>query len=124
ESRVARRRGALKAIEASRVRGHDIVDADALKSPRRTLDAVAFVAALGLATVLSWIYAPRTSIFEEMYAAEGTEGLYQDLNFYGAFLVSYILFVLLFVDSEYSRPVARRWMRLPVLGTTLFTLLF
>ena len=114
----------LKAIEASRVRGHDIVDADAVKSPRTVLDAVAFVAALGLATALSWIYAPRTSIFEEMYAAEGTEGLYQDLNFYGAFLASYIVFVLLFVDAECSRPAARRWKQLAVLGTTLFILIF
>ena len=73
---------------------------------------------------MSWIYAPRTSIFEEMYAAEGTEGLYQDLNFYGAFLASYIVFVLLFVDAECSRPAARRWKQLAVLGTTLFILIF
>lgn len=114
----------LKAIEASRVGERDLADAAAVESPRRTLDAIAFVAALALATALSWVYAPRTSIFEEMYAAEGTEGIYQDLNFYGAFLASYILFVLLFVDAEYSRPAARRWKRLGVLGTTLFTLVF
>ena len=114
----------LKAIEASRIGERRFVDAGPAESPMRTLDAVAFVAALGLATALSWVYAPRTSIFEEMYAAEGTEGLYQDLNFYGAFLASYILFVLLAVDAEYSGPAARRWKRLGVLGTTLFTLIF
>ena len=114
----------LKATEASWVGTWDLVDAGAVESPGRTLDAIAFVAALGLSTALSWVYAPRTSIFEEMYAAEGTEGLYQDLNFYGAFLASYILLVLLFVDAEYSPPAARRWKRLGVLGTTLFILIF
>jgi hypothetical protein len=114
----------LKAIEGSRVGERDLVDVAAEESSRRTLDAIAFVAALGLATALSWVYAPRTTIFEETYAAEGTEGLYQDLNFYGAYLASYILLVLLFVDAESSRPPARRWKRLGVLGTTLFTLIF
>jgi hypothetical protein len=114
----------LKAIEAGLAGEWGSIDADPVESPRRTLDAVAFVAALGLATALSWVYAPRTTIFEEMYATEGTEGLYQDLNFYGAYLASYILFVLLFVDAEYSRATARRWKRLGVLGTTLFTLIF
>src|SRR5882724_8814642 len=114
----------LKAVEASRVGEGASSGRDAVHAPGRTLDSVAFVAALGLATALSWVYAPRTSIFEEMYSAEGTEGLYQDLNFYGAFLASYILFALLFVDAEYSRPTARRWKRLGVLGATLFTLIF
>jgi len=114
----------LKAIEASRVGGRDLVDADAVESPRWTLDALTFVAALGLAIALSWVYAPRTTIFEELYAAEGTGGLYQDLNFYGAFLASYVLLVLLFVDAEHGRPMARRWKRLAVLGTTLFIMIF
>jgi hypothetical protein len=114
----------LKAIEASRVGERDLVASDALEPPRRTLDALAFVAALGLATALSWVHAPRTTIFEEVYAAEGTEGFYQDINFYGAFLVSYLLLVLLFVDAEHSRPAARRWKRLAVLSTTLFALIF
>jgi hypothetical protein len=115
----------LKVIEARRVREEDLDDADTeTASPGKALDALAFVAALGLATALSWVYAPRTTIFEEAYAAEGTEGLSQTLNFYGAFLASYILLVLLFVDAEYSRPVARRWKRLAVLGTTLFILIF
>jgi O-antigen polysaccharide polymerase Wzy len=116
--------GGLKAIEASRVGEPSFGRADAVESPRRTLDAVAFGAALGLATALSWIYAPRTTIFEESYAAEGTEGLYQDLNFYGAFLASYVLLVLLFVDAEHSRPVARRWKRLTILVTTFFIMIF
>ena len=110
----------FKTIEASRAGEREVP----ARVPGRTLDAVAFVTALGLAIMLSWVYAPRTSIFEAMYAAEGTEGLYQELNFYGAFLASYILLVLLFVDAEYSRPAARRWKRIGVLGATLFTLIF
>jgi hypothetical protein len=114
----------IKVIETRRIGERGAVDADAIESRRRTLDATAFMVALGLAAALSWIYAPRTSIFEEMYAAEGTEGLYQDLNFYGSFLASYILLALLFVDAEYSSPAARGWKRLGVLVTTLFILIF
>jgi len=115
----------LKVIEARRGGERDPEGANgATEAPRKTLDALAFAAALGLATALSWVHAPRTTIFEEMYAAEGTEGFEQDLNFYGAFLASYLLLVLLFVDAEQSRPAARRGKRLAVLGTTLFTLIF
>ncbi len=113
----------IKTIEITRV-GEQERGPLAVESPMRTLDAITFLTALGLATALSWVYAPRTTIFEEMYAAEGTEGLYQDLNFYGAFLASYLLMVLLFVDAEFSRPAARRWKRVAVIGTTLFTLIF
>jgi hypothetical protein len=114
----------LKAIEAMRVTDASSVGIASVGPPGRTLDAITFVAALGLATALSWVYAPRTSIFEEMYGAEGTEGLYLDLNFYGSVLASYLVFVLLFIDAEYSRPMVRRWKRLGVLATTLFTLVF
>jgi hypothetical protein len=91
---------------------------------RRSLDAFAFVTLLALAAVLSWAYAPPRTIFEEAYGAGDNQGLAESLNFYGAFLASYVLIVLLFVDAERSPRAARRAKFAAIITTTLSILVF
>lgn len=71
-----------------------------LTEPRRRyrLGSLAYFLLCGFALLLSWLNAPAGTIFSDVYSA--ALGYAQIFNFNGAFLVSYSIVVLLYVDAE------------------------
>jgi hypothetical protein len=90
----------------------------------RVLGMIAFVGLALAAVGLSWLYAPTATIFAAQYAAEGTTGAYRRINFNGAYLLSYLLMGLLFIDAERSRAGVRRAKMAAVLGATAWIVVF
>ena len=68
--------------------------------PRRVLPLWCSVALTFLATFLSVHRAPPKSLFAVAYATVGNTAIADKLNFNAAFLVSYLLLVLLVIDVE------------------------
>lgn len=66
----------------------------------RVLSAAPFLSLLLAAIVLSQISAPSETIWEASYASEQTESSGAKMNFNGSFLVSYLILILLYIDSE------------------------
>jgi hypothetical protein len=81
-----------------------------------TLADPIFYGLVPVAVLLSWLSAPRESIFEAVYAAEQSDALSATINFPAAYMLSYILIVVLLVDAERESSPARRRMKLMALG--------
>ncbi len=73
-----------------------------------TLPLLPFSCLLVFAVLLSWLSAPTKDIFAAGYATVGTEARAADLNFNSAFLISYIVIILLMIDAERERIIVRR----------------
>lgn len=91
------------------------------KAPR--LGPWGFLAFLGLAVLLSWMNAPTTTIFRAAYATEGTQGAAVAVNFMSAYIISYILIALLFIDAERSIS-GKVWKWTLLLFATLYIVLY
>lgn len=96
--------------------------ATATGTPARVLSAAPFFVLLLAAILLSQISAPRETIWEANYASEQSASSSAAINFNGSFLVSYLILILLYVDSE-NEPAGstrRREKRLWLAGASLY----
>ena len=84
--------------------------------PSRTLSPPLFFAFVPVAVLLSWLSAPSETIFEVQYATGQSETVATIINFPAAYLASYILLVILFIDAERERRTPRRRMKFLAIG--------
>jgi hypothetical protein len=89
----------------------------------KTLSVVQFTVLLVSALVLSWLSAPSHTVFTAAYAsAAAGSTLARQANFNSAFLVSYILLILLYLDAERSQNAGQRksWKTVAVYAALLW----
>ena len=77
----------------------------AVQTPKRTLDPIAFALALVGAVAFSWVASPSATIFD---TATNSTSVADKLNFGAAYMVSYLIFALLFMDTERESQVGVR----------------
>jgi hypothetical protein len=92
---------------------------DATPPRGRALDPLVYVVLCVVSVILSWMSAPPNTIFEAAYAGVGPESVAASVNFPAAYLLSYILAVMLVLDAEREGLTARRRFKLAVLGVTV-----
>lgn len=85
----------------------------AVRKPKRTLDPVAFGVALLGAIVFSWVASPSATIFAPTSTSDSVA---DKLNFGAAYMVSYLIFALLFIDTEREVQRGARFAKGLVLG--------
>ena len=94
---------------------------DSLRRPTRTLGPWAFLVAVAAAVLLSWMVAPGATILTQAYNTGGAASAAAPLNFNSAYLISYLILILLYVDAESERITDRRRLKFGLLATsTLF----
>lgn len=81
--------------------------APALNSSR-VLSSAPFVLLLVTSLALSWFSAPSSNLWSVAYGSSGTAGLASNFNVQSAYLISYIVLILLYVDSERELAPHRR----------------
>jgi hypothetical protein len=87
--------------------------------PGRTLAAPLFYALVPIAVLFSWLSSPPETILETTYGAGQSDAVASTINFPAAYMVSYILLVVLFIDAERERRPA--WRRTKFLAVGLAT---
>jgi hypothetical protein len=85
----------------------------------RTLSAPIFYALVPVAVLFSWLSAPPETILETTYASGQSDAVAATINFPAAYMVSYVLLVILFIDAERERRAA--WRRTKFLAVGLAT---
>lgn len=95
------RRGTASLASAPHPRSLD--GSGASDAPYPTLGVGAFVAAIGLILLLSWIFAPSETIFTAAYKKSVAGSIAAAINFRSAFHIASVLIVLLFLDAERSK---------------------
>lgn len=75
----------------------------------RALHGAVFACLLAMALLFSYLSAPAQTILETAYGGEQLLTLAVAINFPGAFVVSYVLFCILFIDLQRDDHPARRW---------------
>lgn len=87
-----------------------------------TLGMLFYLPFVFLALALSWLASSQETIFTNVYATAQTKGVAQSMNFNAAFLTSYIIFVMCFVDMQLDNQIARKQIKRWVLALAiLFT---
>lgn len=87
-----------------------------LHRPSRTLAAPVFAVLLPVSIFFSWLSAPPETIFEAAYASGQSGAVAASINFPAAYMVSYILMVILFIDAERERGGAGRRTKFLAIG--------
>lgn len=92
----------------------------------RTLSRAGYVMLLIGAWSLSWFSAPTKSIFAAAYFSAGTQAQSELLNFNAAYLASYVILVLLFIDAERDTrdPRRQRWKYRALIITTVAIVIY
>lgn len=108
-------------------RPQKVVAVPARSAEQKSLKPGAFYILLTLTVLLSWLSAPTGTIFDAVYASDTVKSIAQLINFNSAYLLSYILLVLLFIDAERERKAdsrVRRWKFIAILAVTAFIVVF
>jgi len=97
----------------------DAADQTIVQRSGRTLSAPVFYALVPVAVLFSWLSAPPETILETTYASGQSDAVATTINFPAAYMVSYVLLVILFIDTERERRPA--WRRTKFLAIGLAT---
>lgn len=77
---------------------------------KQTLGRISFALFVAFAVILSQMSAAPQTVFDAAYSAKTAAATAVDINFPAAFLISYVTFVLLWIDVEREENrVARNW---------------
>jgi len=95
------------------------VDRAIVHRPSQTLAAPVFYALIPIAILFSWLSAPPETILETTYATGQSDAVASTINFPAAYMVSYILLLILFIDAE--REKRSSWRRTKFLAIGLAT---
>ena len=96
-----------------------------VKSP--VLGMVSFLSLASIALFLSWLSAPKNTVLSAAYAsASAGSSVAQQTNFNAAFLVAYVLLVMLYIDGERSAESCRKghWKVYFTLAITFFAVIY
>lgn len=85
----------------------------------RTLSMPVYAVLVLAAVALSAISAPDATVFEKTYAESGGSALASRMNFNSAFLISYALLILGYVDAELARESRERLEKRVILGAAV-----
>jgi hypothetical protein len=90
----------------------------------RTLNFLQFIILLLSALALSWLSAPSENVFASAYGASA-DTVARQAGFNSAFLISYILLILLYLDAERSQNAGQRkfWKMTAVFATSLWIII-
>ena len=100
------------------------VDESLRPRPAATLSILFFLPFVLLALALSWLASSQETIFTNVYAVAQTKGAALSMNFNAAFLTSYIIFVMCFVDVQLDNRVDRKQIKTWILtAAILYTVL-
>jgi hypothetical protein len=89
------------------------------RRPTRALADPVFYVLLPIAFAFSWISAPPETIFQAVYASGQSEAVSTQINFPAAYMLSYILLVILAIDAERERSARRRLVKVLALGVVV-----
>jgi hypothetical protein len=108
-------------------RAPKVVAVPSPSAEQKSLNPGAFYTLLTITLLLSWLSAPTGTIFDAVYASDTVKSIAQLINFNSAYLISYILLVLLFVDAERERKAdsrVRRGKFIAILAVSGFIVVF
>jgi hypothetical protein len=95
------------------------VDESLRPRPAVTLTICFFLPFVFLALALSWLASSQETIFTNVYMTAQTKGVALSMNFNAAFLTSYIIFVMCFVDMQLDDRVARKQIKRWILAVSI-----
>jgi hypothetical protein len=111
--------GLLAGMRWATLATRDRPDPEEVVGPQRsgrTLADPVFYMLLPLAVLFSWVSAPPETILEAVYAVSQSDAVATQINFPAAYMLSYILLVVLLVDAERERSRTRRTAKLLATG--------
>jgi len=76
---------------------------------RRPFSQIAFTMGMFLSILLSYMSAPTTYIVSGAYGGESLNTIANYINFPGAYLVSYALIIVLYIDAESDSSITGKW---------------
>jgi hypothetical protein len=93
--------------------------------PLFTLSIPFYATLAGLGVLLSWMSTPKETIFQAQYFLEQSGTIADQTNFAAAYLVSYLLLLVLYIDAEYDRRrIMRRFKFFVVIACVSYVVVF
>ncbi len=78
------------------------------RQPLSSLGPLAFLIMVCVAVALSWLVAPSATILSQAYNTGGAASAAAPMNFNAAYLLSYLVIILAYVDAEAEPSTSRR----------------